>query len=248
MGNMKFIGILVLAVVCLTAVDSYAQLSFDLETGLAMSGYNDVRIPGDKGTLFSLSQELKADNTVFYRVRLSYSLDSRNSFSILIAPLTIKSAGALARDVQFENVNFPANTEINATYKFNSYRVTYRYELYQGKSFQFGLGLTGKIRDAKIGLRSGTLESVKTNVGFVPLINFRFYMPVHDRFGFLLSGDALAAPQGRAEDVLAAFTYEISDRYSIKAGYRILEGGASNDEVYTFSLINYVAVGVMVRL
>lgn len=248
MTNMSAIVVLMLAITFATTCDSYAQTGVDLETGLAMSGYNDVRIPGDKGTLFSLSQELKADNTIFYRIRLSYSLDTRNSFSLLIAPLTIKSTGTLGKDIQFENVNFPANTEINATYKFNSYRVTYRYELYRGKSFQFGLGLTGKIRDAKIGLKGGTLESVKTNVGFVPLINFRFYMPVHDRFGLLLSGDALAAPQGRAEDVLAALTYEISDRYRIKAGYRFLEGGADNDEVYTYALINYVTFGVMVSL
>ena len=50
-------------------------------------------------------------------------------------------------------------------------------------------------------------------------------------------GDALAAPQGRAEDVLAALTYGKSDKFRIKIGYRILEGGADNDEVYTFSLV-----------
>jgi hypothetical protein len=31
----------------------------------------------------------------------------------------------------------------------------------------------------------------------------------------------------------------------LKAGYRILEGGASNDEVYTFALIHYALVGAV---
>ena len=248
MRNIKFIGILIFVITGLNSNILYSQVGFDLETGLAMSGYNDVRIPGDTGTLFSLSEDLKADNTVFFRGRLNYSLNSKNSFSILIAPLTIKAAGKLSKSIQFENVTFPEDTKIDATYKFNSYRLTYRYELYQGKSFGFGLGLTGKIRDAKIGLKSETLQSTKENVGFVPLINFRCFLRINNQLGLLLSGDALAAPQGRAEDVLVGLTYGKSDKFRIKIGYRLLEGGADNDEVYTFALINYVVFGLMFDL
>jgi hypothetical protein len=248
MSNIKFIGILMFVIICLNANILYSQIGFDLETGLIRSGYNDVRIPGDTGTLFSLSEDLKADNNVFFRARLNYSLNTKNTFSILIAPLTIKSTGKLGKGIQFENAHFPAGTEINATYKFNSYRLTYRYELYQGKSFEFGLGLTGKIRDAEIGLKSETLESSKKNVGFVPLINFRCFLRINNQLGLLLSGDALAAPQGRAEDVLVGLTYGKSDKFRIKIGYRLLEGGADNDEVYTFALINYVVFGLIVNL
>ena len=65
-----------------------------------------------------------------------------------------------------------------------------------------------------------------------------------NKFGIIFEGDALAAPQGRAEDVLIAATYPLSDRFKILAGYRILEGGADNDEVYTFSLFHYAAFGL----
>ena len=34
---------------------------------------------------------------------------------------------------------------------------------------------------------------------------------------------------------------------SFKAGYRLLEGGADNDEVYTFAAVHYVAVGAVLR-
>jgi hypothetical protein len=36
-------------------------------------------------------------------------------------------------------------------------------------------------------------------------------------------------------------------QWSITAGYRFLEGGADNDEVYTFALVHYLAAGVVVR-
>jgi hypothetical protein len=35
-----------------------------------------------------------------------------------------------------------------------------------------------------------------------------------------------------------AATYRFSDRFGIKAGYRMLEGGAEKDEVYSFALVN----------
>lgn len=224
-----------------------AQISLDLESGYVTTGYNDVRIPGDQGTLFSLNEELKAEGKIFYRLRVNYNINSRNIISVLYAPLTLKSQGSVSQDILFEDVLFPANSDIDATYKFNSYRLTYRYELVQKPKFNFGIGFTAKIRDAKIALASGDEQSEKVNVGFVPIINFRLSWNPVEKIGILFEGDALAAPQGRAEDVLLALTYKVSDKIGIKAGYRILEGGADNDEVYTFSLFNYAAAGLFIR-
>jgi hypothetical protein len=34
----------------------------------------------------------------------------------------------------------------------------------------------------------------------------------------------------------------------IDAGYRLLEGGADNDEVFTFALFHYAVAGVRIKL
>ena len=81
-------------------------------------------------------------------------------------------------------------------------------------------------------------------MGFVPIINFRFLWNINDHIGFLLEGDALAAPQGRAEDILIAAKYKLTDYVAVLAGYRILEGGADNDEVYNFALFHYASMGI----
>jgi hypothetical protein len=181
-----------------------------------------------------------------------FSLNGQASFDFetgaVATPLEIKSNGNADNDIFFEGVTFPANTDLSGTYKFNSYRLTYRYEIVLKPKFEFGLGFTAKIRDASISLASAGLESEKTNVGFVPIINFRMLWKPYEKFGILLEGDALAAPQGRAEDVLIAATYRVSDRLGLKAGYRILEGGADNDEVYSFALFNYASVGLFIYL
>jgi hypothetical protein len=116
------------------------------------------------------------------------------------------------------------------------------------EEIEFGLGLTAKIRDAKISLSGGGVSSTKTSLGIVPLINFRFLWNAGSSVGLLVEGDALAAPQGRAEDVLAAVVLRLSDSSAIKAGYRILEGGANNDKVYGFSLFHYVVLGIAFSL
>jgi hypothetical protein len=224
------------------------QASFDLETGAVSTGYNNVRIPGDQGTLFSLKDDLISKTEIFFRLRANYTIKSRHTLSLLYAPLETVSKGNVPYDILFEGVTFQANTDLTGTYKFNSYRLTYRYEIVLKPKFEFGLGFTAKIRDAKIALASSSLESEKTNVGFVPIINFRMLWKPYEKFGILLEGDALAAPQGRAEDLLIAATYRVSDRLGLKAGYRILEGGADNDEVYNFALFNYASVGLFIYL
>ena len=224
------------------------QASFDLETGAVGTGYNNVRIPGDQGTLFSLKDDLISKTEAFFRLRVNYTIKSRHTLSLLYAPLETISNGNLPYDIFFEGATFPANTDLTGTYKFNSYRFTYRYEIVLKPKFEFGMGFTAKIRDAKIALASAELESEKTNVGFVPIINFRMLWKPYEKFGILLEGDALAAPQGRAEDVLIAATYRLSDHFGLKAGYRILEGGADNDEVYNFALFNYASVGLFIYL
>jgi hypothetical protein len=44
---------------------SRAQPGIDVETGLVLSGYNNVRIPGDGGTLFSMNGDLRANEKSF---------------------------------------------------------------------------------------------------------------------------------------------------------------------------------------
>ena len=224
------------------------QFSFDVETGVVFPGYNDVRIPGKGGTLFSLTNELKTEGSIFVRGRVLYSFGSRNTFSVLVAPLMLKASGKIPTAVQFQDKTFGANTPLDAEWKFNSYRLTYRYDFAKSEQIELGVGLTAKIRDAKISLSGGGASSAKTDLGFVPLINFRFLWNPGSGLGLLVEADALAAPQGRAEDVLAAVVLRLSDSYTVRAGYRILEGGADNDKVYNFALLHYVAFGVTVTL
>jgi hypothetical protein len=230
-----------------TAAAAQERLTIDFENGAAAAGYTDVRIPGSGGTLFSLTDGLRSDTTYFWRVRLDYRVTNRNVISALAAPLSIDSRGTSGTDIVFTDKMFPAGTPLTAQYVFNSYRVTWRYEFVQNASWRFGVGVTGKVRHALTSLRGGGQSAEKRNVGFVPLVNFKLERSIGRRAALRLEGDALAAPQGRAEDVFAGLVFAVSPKVAVKAGYRLLEGGADVDEVYTFSAVHYASVGVIAR-
>ncbi len=243
----RVVLVVALLIGLVSTVAAEPRWQVDLETGLAVNGYNNVRIPGNTGTKFSLSRDLEIDQTVFWRARFSRIFGDKHSLSLLIAPLTFNAEGRLENVLKFAGGEFAANTFVSAKYRFDSYRMTYRYDFCRRDRLRLGIGFTGKIRDAAISVEGGGQRSEKANTGFVPLINFRAQWTISSRFGVLLDGDALAAPQGRAEDVLLALTTDTSKNLQFRIGYRILEGGADNDEVYTFALVNYLALGAAWR-
>lgn len=244
MAFITLLGALFGSVPFVSGADSRWRL--DVETGAVFSGYNDVGIPGDTGTRFSLSEDFKTDAGAFVRVRLSWRIGSRHTLSVLYAPLRLSASGTSKFPIGFLGEEFPAGADVMGSYTFNSYRLSYRYELVNKDTWRLGFGFTAKIRDAAIRLEGAGRSAEKTNIGFVPLLNARLEGRLSPKFSLLLDVDALAAPQGRAEDVLVAALYRLSPGLTLKAGYRIVEGGADNAEVYNFALIHYASVGVLI--
>jgi hypothetical protein len=238
-------GLLAGLMVVLAAGPAAATWTIDLEAAMVQPTRNDVRIPGDTGTEFSLTDDLSPDDDVAFRVRLGRSLGDRSHVSLLAAPLTLHSQGSPGFAIGFNGEAFAAGADLESTYRFNSYRATWRYDLSRSDDFVFSLGATGKVRDAFIEVSDGTTTTRKDNLGFVPLLHLRLDWRWSNTLGLLIEGDALAAPgaPGRAEDVLAALVLRPRASGSLRLGYRVLEGGADVDEVYSFALIQYYTFG-----
>jgi hypothetical protein len=224
------------------------EVETEAEAAIVAATRNDVRVPGDSGTAFSLVDDFSTSASPAFRVRAGVRIADRHLVTALYAPLTLNATGEFDRDLEFEGASFPAGTPLHAVYRFDSYRLTYRYSFVQNASLELAAGATAKIRDAEIAVY-GPAKGRKTNTGFVPLLNLHAeWRPGAGKLGLLFDADALAAPQGRAEDVLLAVLWAARDGVDLYAGYRTLEGGADNDEVYNFSWLHYGAVGMRVRL
>lgn len=225
-----------------------AEVEFDVETGAVWAGKADVTIPSNGGTPFSMTDDLGGDDVqAYYRLRTTWLINDRHEVSALFAPLSFDFSGDFSHPVHFVGRDFAAGVPTDGRYTFNSYRLTYRYNFWRSENLTFGLGLTAKVRDAEIELRQGRLTRSDSNVGLVPLINFKLDWRFAPRWHLLFEGDALAASQGRAEDVMLALSHQLTDNLALRAGYRLLEGGADNGDVDTFALFHYAMAGLTWR-
>lgn len=218
--------------------DSFVQL----EGALVYQTRNDQRIPSNGGTQIDLSD---FDQGAFEAIRLYVGkiFNNRHEFRLLYAPLEIDIKATLPGTVQFNGRTFSAGAA-DAFYKFNSYRLTYVYHFEPMYDWKLAFGGTAKIRHAEVRLTQGNIVSSKKNTGFVPLLNLQALKPLGENWNFRFDLEGLAAPQGRAFDTSVFLEYKIQKHYSILGGYRMVEGGTDNDEVYNFAWLHYATVGL----
>jgi hypothetical protein len=229
-----------------------AQTSMPGRIGITVEGLNvwqqrnDVRIPPDTGTEFSLVDLIGSSPTPSVRVMGTADVTDRQQVRFVYAPLRLSGRGTPAMPIAFAGTTFaPAPTE--AVYQFSSYRGTWSYRVYQGPTWTWRLGFTGFVRDARVALTQGDRTAEDTDVGFVPLGHVSADARLAERWSAGLVLDGSAAPQGRAIDFAATLEYRPAPRWTVFGGYRTIEGGADVDAVYAFAWLNAVVGGIGVR-
>ncbi len=224
-------------------------VTIELEGGPVWQSYNDVEIPNDgSATRFSLSDLAGSGAWVGTRTYLTWNPTERHSLRLLVAPFSLTETGVPDRSVRFAGTNYVAEDPVQATYKFNSYRLTYRYRFHSSGRTAAWIGFTGKIRDAEIALTQGDLSSTKEDLGFVPLLHLSGEWRVAPRWSLGLDIDALAGGPGRAEDAALKVGFDLGDRWTVRGGYRTVEGGADVEDVYAFAWLHYAVASVTWRL
>lgn len=220
----------------------------DLEAGVAWAGYDDVQIPAASGTRFSLVRDVPASPAPWFRVRLGATM-GRNVVFATAAPLRLAAEGTPAKDVRFAGATFPAGAPVRGEYRFDSYRLTWRYAVVDRARWQAAVGLTAFVRDASIRLAGAGGVARKDDLGFVPLVSFRIAGRATERLGASLDGDAIAgAGPGRAEDVELAALWKAGPGVVARVAWRVVEGGADVPSVYNFALVHHVGAGLAIEL
>jgi hypothetical protein len=228
--------------------DRSPRLEIELEGGPVWQTRNEVRIPNEGGTKFSVVDLIGNGPSAAFRLETTYNINRRHGLRLVLAPLSISGTGTLNETVEFAGATFAAGIPTEARYRFNSYRLTYRYRFHDGPKWRWHIGFTAKVRDAKVALEQEGASASDSNVGPVPLIHLAGQVRLSPHWRISGDLDALAAPQGRAEDLALKVRYDPSERWSLALGYRTLEGGADADTVYTFAWLHYLVASVALRL
>jgi hypothetical protein len=222
--------------------------SLEVEAGPTWQSGNDVQVPNTlAGTRFSLKDLVGQGPWFAGRVYFTWNISPRNGVRLLLAPLSYTETGIFDEPVDFAGASYLAEIPTEATYKFNSWRLTYRYKLKDGDRWKLWIGGSLKVRDAKIELRQGETTSKDTDLGLVPLVYFAADYRVAQRWHVVFDFDGLAGGPGRAIDLSLKLRYDVNDRWALSAGYRMLEGGVDIDEVYNFAWFNSAVVSGVYR-
>jgi len=242
------LGILLLALSVTASARETPRFALEIEAGSVRQSRNDVQIPNDpSGTRFSLRDLAGGGPWAVGRLYASWRISERRTLRAMVAPLSVTETGVLARSIDFAGATYQPTVPTEGTYKFNSYRLSYRYRFHEGARWTWWTGFTAKIRDAKIELRQGNTTSRKTDLGFVPLLHVAGDWRFAPRWRLSLDADALAGGPGRAEDVALKLARDIGDRWTLASGYRTVEGGADVKDVYTFAWFHYTVLSAAYR-
>ncbi len=215
------------------------DLDIRLESGGVWFSRNDVRIPGDDGTKFDMLDLTGRGPDPYIRFYATYDFNDRHALRVTLAPLEVDGTGRLSEDVTFKGEVFTADTPTKGKYKFNTYRLTYRWSFYDSKRWRLGIGAAVLVRDADISLEQGDKRQSKDDLGLVPLLHLYGEYRLNDQASVILDVEGAWSPMGRAVDAALTAQHVFDSGWYVAAGYRMLEGGADNDEVYTFAWLHY---------
>jgi hypothetical protein len=215
------------------------NLDIRLESGGAWFSRNDVRIPGSDGTKFDMLDLTDTGPDPYVRFCVTYDINARHALRLTLAPLGVDGTGRLREDVTFKGDVFAADIPTKGTYTFNTYRLTYRWSFYDRERWRWGLGAAALVRDADITLEQGHKRQSKDDLGLVPLLHVYGAYRLSEEASVILDVEGAWSPMGRAIDAALTAQYDFDSGWSLAAGYRTLEGGADNDDVYTFAWLHY---------
>ena len=242
-----FLSVLFATAVQVDADSDVKPFYLELEGGPVWQSMNDVQIPGDSGTEFSFKDLTGSGPYAAGRFSFGWNIRERHCLRFVAAPLRVTGSGTFDEPVDFAGKAFAAGTSTDGNYKFDTYRLTYRYMFLNKKAWRLRAGGALLLRDAEIELEQNGVKASDSNVGVVPLLSFAADWLFADKWAAMLDFEGLAGGPGRAFDVALKLQYDVTDSWYVGGGYRLLEGGADNDTVYNFAWFNFAFVSVGYR-
>lgn len=231
-----------IAVACLASIShiSQAKTLVSLETGAVNNAYNMVQIPGDDGTRFNLRKSYDGFQG-YYRIDLKLAFEkNKHGARLLYAPLSFSGERRFSKNIHFSGSEFSAGEKTETLYKFNSYRLSYFYQILDTGQWKFLAGFSAKVRDANIELEQGKVKESRSDLGVAPLIYFWGRKSWENGFYMTFDFDGLVGPQGgRALDAALSGGLQFRKGLGGSFGVRVLDGGVDNDKVYNFAQFNY---------
>ena len=209
--------------------------------------HNDVRIPPDTGTEFSVTDLIGNEASPATRVELTFGHQRAPWIPAHLCAAAGERLGRAGHGDRVRRWHVRAWRADGRELQVQLLSGTYRYSFFRGDRWTWRIGATAFVRDARIRLEQPDVSAEYTDLGFVPLAHLDAEVRLSRQWRLVFDADGSAAPQGRAFDVSAKAVWSPTPRLEIGGGYRTIEGGADVDEVYNFAWLQFAVASVAIR-
>ncbi|MEJ2180786.1 MAG: hypothetical protein P8Y28_10205 [Gammaproteobacteria bacterium] len=165
-NNIWIIGLVSMNLIFLAfpiGANEHRKWQFDLAAGAAWQNRNDVRIPGDTGTQFSLKDLVGSGPYPSIRFEAFYNIKGPHGLRLMLAPFEYTETGTLkVRDAEIaltQGTQFANDTDVGVVpllYLYGDYNINNKWNFVfdmdglaspQGRAFDLGLKLTYDLSD-----------------------------------------------------------------------------------------------------
>lgn len=230
-----------------TGAETAPVPTLTVELGAAWQARNDARIENEPpNTRFSIDAITGSGPYPAGRIALEWPLAERHLLRAVAAPLRVEGTGTTASAIVFRDTVFDPG-RVRAEYRFDSWRLGYRYVFHDSERWTWSGGATLNVRDAEIRLSQDGTHRARTDTGLVPLLALVGEWRFAPGWRALLDVEGLGAPQGRAIDATVQLGHDLTPALHLSGGYRVLDGGADNDDIYTFARFDFAVLALSWR-
>lgn len=245
---LRLLAVLPALVLALPAVAQERSLwRVSLEAGATFQTMNDVRIPNSTGTRFDLNALQGSPVSPFFRAELEVEPWARHGLRFVYQYLRNEGTGTLPTATFFAGRVFQPGTPTSGRYSFDTFRVTWRYTVFESPEFRLRLGATLLLRDAEIRLSQNGRIARDEDIGVAPLLHASFDWRFAPRFTLMGEVEGLGFGQGYALDLGLRVGYDVAPRWQVSGGWRMLTGGADTSSTFAFARFQTVTAGVAYR-
>lgn len=223
------------------AVHMESPRPFEVELFGVQGLRSDARLPSDTSVARQAIDSLTTGALpVSGRTEVVWPIGVRTELRGLAAPFLMAGAGPLVQDI----VQRGAVADTAASYRADSYRLTWRYAWIDSPQLSVKLGMTANVRDLRAASGSTGAPADRTGSQVLPLLHASVESPFGGRLLLAADVDALAGPQGRAVDAGVRLRYALDRDWSASVSYRILDGNADGAALFNAVRFQYLGVGV----
>jgi membrane-associated phospholipid phosphatase len=195
---------------------------------------NQVASPSTGGTTFNLNSfEKTNDPTMTAGASMTYRLDSRNQLFALILPFEARDQGTFSEPVSFEDSVFPADTQINSSWRLYDLRLRWRNAVVQAPHWLIFLGAGLMFQDTVVGLETAdaSIQEAGEDFALLPYAHADVGWVFHHQWSVGVTGSGGSLGSDWMVDADGSLRFLLNPKWEFAIGYRYYARAVATDEL-----------------